>query len=45
VKINITKLEQTDCFAKILADYIQSSDELNIVYLEGNQTYGMDWVS
>jgi len=36
VKINITKLEQTDCFAKILANYIQSSDELNIVYLEGN---------
>ena len=32
MKIDITKLDQTDFFAKILADYIKSSDELNIVY-------------
>ena len=36
MKVNITKLEQTDYFAKIVADYIQSSDNLNIFYLEGN---------
>ena len=36
MKIDITKLDQTDFFAKILADYIKSSDELNIVYLAGN---------
>ena len=36
MKIDITKLDQTDSFAKILADYIKSSNELNIVYLAGN---------
>ena len=36
MKIEITKLEQTDSFAKIISDYIQSSNELNIFYLKGN---------
>ena len=36
MKINITELDQTDSFAKIIADYIQSSNELSIFYLEGN---------
>ncbi len=40
MKVNITKLEQTDFFAKIIADYIQASDELKIIYLEGNLGVG-----
>ena len=36
MKIDITELKQTDSFAEMIAAYIQSSNELNIFYLNGN---------